>query len=334
MQHKFNCQTLTYWFDESRGAAFCLVEMPTREAVKKLHAHSHGMVPGNIIEVNSKLVEAFLGRIKDPDDMDPEATPLGDSVLRTILVLHLNNVAILKHRLGKDTWFELHQSCGEQVEQLARECEGKVADTGYSEWTVRFISAANAIACARKLIQKIPELEPENISLSWNIGISAGEPVTRQNTLFGEAIQLARRFCRTVEQRHIVVSHLVQKLYKKEPYEEMSRLDAVQFLNAESERFFNEFMNLVEEACSDPQLTNSFLIQKLGVSESQLYRKITSITGHTRNELIRNIRLDRAVQLMENREGNIAEIAFETGFNNPSYFSKCFRKRYGILPSS
>jgi AraC-like DNA-binding protein len=70
-----------------------------------------------------------------------------------------------------------------------------------------------------------------------------------------------------------------------------------------------------------------------GMSKAQLYRKITDLTGYSPNNFIREIRLRNALKLIEAHKGNISEIAFESGFNNPSYFSKCFFKKFGILPS-
>ncbi len=71
----------------------------------------------------------------------------------------------------------------------------------------------------------------------------------------------------------------------------------------------------------------------LGYSKSQLYRKMISLTGKSPNALIKEYRLDRALTLFNKQKGNISEIAFETGFNSPAYFSKCFLEKYGILPS-
>ncbi|MGN6533412.1 MAG: DUF4242 domain-containing protein, partial [Ginsengibacter sp.] len=66
IQDQFQCRGLTYWFDEKRKTAFCLVEAPTEKAIQSMHHFAHGEVPNKIIEVDPKIVESFLGRIADP----------------------------------------------------------------------------------------------------------------------------------------------------------------------------------------------------------------------------------------------------------------------------
>ena len=57
---------MAYWFDESNGAAFCLVHAPDPETAERVHREAHGAIPNAIIPVNLATVEAFLGRISDP----------------------------------------------------------------------------------------------------------------------------------------------------------------------------------------------------------------------------------------------------------------------------
>src|SRR5665213_3651320 len=66
IQHQFGCRGLTYWFDDNRKIAFCLIEAPNAGAIERMHNTAHGQVPHRIIEVNAKVVESFLGRIEDP----------------------------------------------------------------------------------------------------------------------------------------------------------------------------------------------------------------------------------------------------------------------------
>ena len=65
-EHQFGCRGLTYWFDDERKTAFCLIEAPSAEKLKEMHDHAHGEVPHRIIEVEPAIVESFLGRIEDP----------------------------------------------------------------------------------------------------------------------------------------------------------------------------------------------------------------------------------------------------------------------------
>ena len=65
----------------------------------------------------------------------------------------------------------------------------------------------------------------------------------------------------------------------------------------------------------------------------QLHRKLRALVNQSAGELIRTIRLNKAAVLLKEKTGNIAEIAYDVGFTNPSYFSECFRKQFGMLPS-
>jgi AraC-like DNA-binding protein len=71
----------------------------------------------------------------------------------------------------------------------------------------------------------------------------------------------------------------------------------------------------------------------VGYSKSQLYRKIISLTGKSPNTFIKEYRLNEALALLNRHNANISGIAYETGFSSPSYFTKCFQKKYGNLPS-
>src|SRR5437016_13826279 len=70
VQEKYQVKFLTYWFDEPRCTAFCLIVSPDKETVQKAHNEAHGLVPNEIIEVNPSIVQAFLGRVSDPPPVD------------------------------------------------------------------------------------------------------------------------------------------------------------------------------------------------------------------------------------------------------------------------
>ncbi|PTB95878.1 adenylate/guanylate cyclase domain-containing protein [Marivirga lumbricoides] len=75
------------------------------------------------------------------------------------------------------------------------------------------------------------------------------------------------------------------------------------------------------------------LCKEIGISERQLQRKLKAITNKSPNQLISSVRLHRAKELLMDQQKNISEVAFTTGFSNPSYFSKCFKREFGMAPS-
>ncbi|RMG35776.1 MAG: AraC family transcriptional regulator [Methanobacteriota archaeon] len=77
----------------------------------------------------------------------------------------------------------------------------------------------------------------------------------------------------------------------------------------------------------------TFFSKKIGLSRSQLNLKLRAITGYSTREFVRTLRLKRAAQLLEQGYGNVAEVAYEVGFNSLSYFARVFQKQFGSRPS-
>lgn len=84
----------------------------------------------------------------------------------------------------------------------------------------------------------------------------------------------------------------------------------------------------------DPSLSPGTLGQYLFLSPSKLYRKMKASIDQTPNDFIRQIRLNKAMELLESEDLTIAEVAYEVGFNDPNYFTRIFTKVYGCTPSS
>ena len=91
--------------------------------------------------------------------------------------------------------------------------------------------------------------------------------------------------------------------------------------------------DLIEKNISDTELTTNFLCSELGMSSSKLYRKIKQLTDLSPNEFIRTVRLKKAAQLLKLKTHNVSEVADQVGFNDPLYFSRCFKKQFGYSPS-
>ena len=98
------------------------------------------------------------------------------------------------------------------------------------------------------------------------------------------------------------------------------------------ELFLKQAVIKVEDNLSDDTFDFDQFAEIMATSKSTLHRKLKSLTGLSPGEFIRSIRLKHAVQMLTNNMGNISEIAFAVGFNDPKYFSRCFKIEFGLTP--
>jgi DNA-binding response OmpR family regulator len=105
----------------------------------------------------------------------------------------------------------------------------------------------------------------------------------------------------------------------------------MQYTSTEKQ-FLNMAIKTAEKHLSDANFDFDNFAVEMMLSKSTLHRKLKAHTGLSPGEFIRNIRLKHSVQMLENNFGNISEIAFALGFNDPKYFSRCFKIEFGISP--
>lgn len=97
--------------------------------------------------------------------------------------------------------------------------------------------------------------------------------------------------------------------------------------------FINNARKIVENNLSDYEFTVEKFADEIALSRFHLNRKLQNLTGLTPSRFIREIRLKKAVHLLENHKDNISQIALEVGFDNFAYFNRCFKDKYGSSPS-
>ncbi len=104
-------------------------------------------------------------------------------------------------------------------------------------------------------------------------------------------------------------------------------------ITSADELFLNRAIGIIEDHMGDFEFDSAQFQDEMAMSRSQLFRKLKALTNQSASEFIRSIRLKRGAKLMEKGFGNIAEITYEVGFNNLSYFAKCFKGLFGTSPS-
>ena len=97
--------------------------------------------------------------------------------------------------------------------------------------------------------------------------------------------------------------------------------------------FRDKLFNLIEAQYSDSNFKIELMSDMLGMSRILLYRKITSIFGMSPSDLLRNFRLQKAIQLLTDQRRNVSEVAYIVGFSSPAYFAKCFKSVYNMTPT-
>jgi signal transduction histidine kinase/DNA-binding response OmpR family regulator len=97
--------------------------------------------------------------------------------------------------------------------------------------------------------------------------------------------------------------------------------------------FLGKLKELIEKKLTDSGLNVEELGQHIGLSRTQLYRKVKSLTNYSPNELLRIMRLKKAYHLLSTTETNISEVTYDVGFTSPSYFAKCFKDYYNESPT-
>jgi DNA-binding response OmpR family regulator len=104
-------------------------------------------------------------------------------------------------------------------------------------------------------------------------------------------------------------------------------------LSSVDEIFIQKAIDIIEQHISEPELNVEELCSKIGMSRSQAFRKFKAITDLSPVEFIRMIRIKRSAQLLEQKVGNISEIAYMVGFSDLDYFRKCFKEQFGVTPT-
>lgn len=330
IQHLYNCRGLTYWFDQKKGTAFCLVEAPDFKSLQEMHANAHGDVPNQIIEVEAAIVESFLGRIADPEKaQNTELNIIHDPAFRTIMVITVEPFSLPDIKNDPDNHYN------KNVLKITSRYNGRLVKLRAGYFLLSFVSVTEAVHCALEIQKFFPNtrINKRKSPGEIHIGISAGVPVENNKGFFEDIIKMAECLSFIVEGQ-IAISSEVKDIYGSENLNNSLKKEQIRSLSLKDEAFLNLLMNFMNGEWNNPRLNADSFSKNLGFSKSQLYRKLISITGQSPNTFIKNYRLRCALPLLTKGSENISGIAYETGFNSPAYFSKCFLQRYGMLPSA
>ncbi|MEB2776638.1 DUF4242 domain-containing protein [Algoriphagus sp. D3-2-R+10] len=331
IQDEYGVKYHQFWVNEEAGSVFCLIEGPDKETCELVHRLAHGVTACSITEIQQGFYKLAMGNtVQSQGGVATFTTGEVDIAYRSILVVSIR--ALTSARDSNDVRSLLLPIWAKNiVMEKFRDFGGRGIEWGDDDSLIAiFNDAKDAYNCANSIQKELcanSEMKPKII---YKMGLSAGQPVTEHGDFFDKVLKLSSRLCNAALDNQLLVSALIAKLAKIDTYIPSWQNRVV--VPAE-ERLLSDIFNITESRLSDLNLGITNLCESIGISRPQFYRKITAITGRSPVYFLRDIRLEKARTLLQQKTGNVTQVAMEVGYSNPSYFTKCYTEKFGCLPS-
>ncbi len=241
----------------------------------------------------------------------------------------------------------------ELIKQHVKQYRGNVIQYNTQTFIATFEGPSKAVHCSIDLVNAI-----QGLNAQLAIGIHIKECLV-ENCINKETKDFATLIFKQPIPNQILLTHTVKNLLvgagvsctpsktifetasgeslllftvdEKPKHYNLNRIDHNRISQHDS--FLKKVLQNINNHLSNEHFSVEMLCKEIGVSERQLQRKLKAITNKSPNKLICSIRLHRAKEMIINQQDTIAEIAYQAGFSNPSYFSKCFKKEFAVSPS-
>ncbi|NND85017.1 MAG: DUF4242 domain-containing protein [Acidimicrobiia bacterium] len=208
MQDEFGVRFVSYWISESPDKAFCLVEAPDEESLRKCHKAAHGLVPHQVIEVGSGALDGFMGQSTPGDGDRAMIDDQPDSGLRAIMFTDLAGSTDYSTSRGDDAAVALVRTHDHIVREAIAPARGREIKHTGDGMLISFASVTGAVQAAIDMQAACADHD----DIAIKVGIAAGEPVEDAEDLYGAAVNLAARICAHAEGGEVLVSGAVKDL--------------------------------------------------------------------------------------------------------------------------
>lgn len=336
VQEKYRVKYHQFWVNEEAGTVFCLMEGPDKESCARVHREAHGGVACQITEVEGGFYDVIMGKNLQIDQgLVRHEDGSVDSGMRVVMVVSIIGHTRITHasQYRKLVLPEKPKACA--IRKIIQHGGRLVQNLKDDSIICSFDHAAQAVDCSLELQQELrsrksrfPETEWDS---SFRIGINGGQPLTEKEGFFQKTINLAYQLSLIGDDQEIIASQIVEKLYG-EGHRLGKHLD-IRILGPKEEEFLTMLFASANSSMGEMDWNVSNLSREIGVSRPQLYRKVTALTGRSPVNFIRDLKMNKALILLKDRQRNITEVALELGYSNPSYFAKCFQEKFGVTPS-
>jgi AraC-like DNA-binding protein len=317
IQARYGVRYLQILVNQPQGYLFCLIEGPDKESCAKVHQEAHGNIACNILEITQSDFSALLAdKQKNVVDFTLNHDGTLDTGNRNILAVSL---------LGS---FENSRDAKEIIKTVLHQKEGRTGESFENQLMAVFDSASWAIDAGLLIGKKIAE---SSLPVEVRMGVSVGPPLEEKGNFFEDVRRSADRFSFVSMNGQVTVPSKIMQQLSRDVIKSYGH--SIKVISPADEKFLNQLMACTEKIWDKHDMTIADFSHTLGMSKSQLTRRLRALSHISPNDFIKEVRLRRSIRLMEDQDMNIAEVAMAIGFSNPSYFTKCFRKRFGKAPS-
>ncbi len=329
---------LTYWLDEEKHNIFILFKAEDKLALRTYVKTKLQIDNENIYEVNNCLENFCINHdIVKGFGTKPSKTKNGQdkkiivafylqpfiSGLNYSCIKPLSNI-ILSHFI--------------KINQIIKNHKGKIISHQKHCIICTFDDVANTIKSiyAIRLFIFIlfkNDFKKSNAFIKIKISVSANQIPGSNITNIDNIIHEIKNLAFLSNKSTIVMSSKIYSFLKHEGYGFNEHIKRIKILSSNEEYFIHRFFYVLDKNLKSPDFSILSLAKEIGVSKSTLYRTIVSLTKMSPQTFIKEYKLIKSSYMLKEGLLNISEIAFESGFGSPSYFSKAFKNYYGYTPS-
>lgn len=320
--NKYGITYLVYIVNIDAKSIFCILEAPDIASCIALHQEVHGVGPCQIIEIKGGEHINFISQETNVNEYDllEFTNTIPDSGYRTILAME---------HLGLN---EEEDDFIETYSELLRNNPGATrVDNGEAE-LISFHESDLAVQFAMELCSAFKKVRKQ-FKCELRIGIASGLPVSEDyDTIFSGTINLALHLCAIGKSGSILVSSLAGKLLAN-GHKNLPPMVPFRVLSNSEEKFLFDLFDAVNELEENGTINLDTLAGQLNISQSGIFRKMNALSGTSVSGYLHEIRMRRSFKRVKQQDGNISQIAYDSGFSSPSYFTRSFKRRFGIQPT-
>lgn len=135
-------------------------------------------------------------------------------------------------------------------------------------------------------------------------------------------------------QNLITLRHQLQEFYRSQISVSRAELSLPPLeIESREDLFMKRLFKLMNDNIDNFDLNIDFLVSELGMSRTVFFNKLKSLTGYSPVEFVREVRFERAAEYIRNSQLTVSEISYQVGIEDPRYFSRCFKQKFGLTPS-